>query len=67
MPIPIEISASSRVSTKIGESFYTVEFMEKWSVQPDEKMETVRNDLWDTVNEEVDKQVEDILDAFKSR
>ena len=48
-----KITATSRVSTKIGETFYTVEYSEE------------RRFLWDAVNAEVDNQIEDIYNIAK--
>lgn len=61
------IKASSRASIKVNDSFYTVEYNEE-RVIPDIEgvnIEAERKLLWDTVNLEVDGQVEDILKIFK--
>ncbi len=63
-----EIQASSRASVKCGDSFYTVEYMEKRSIAEDctkEELELERQALWDTVNSECDNQVVDILKTYK--
>ena len=59
------IKASSRASVKVGDSFYTVEYVEERSISPDDNITEERTKLWDTVNNECDCQVEDILKAFK--
>lgn len=60
------IRASSRASVKIGDNFYTVEYMEE-RVIPDEEeidIEKEREALWDTVNTECDNQVLEIKKVF---
>lgn len=61
------IKASSRASVKVGDSFYTVEYTEERSIPEieDISIEEERKDLWNTVNGECDRQIEDILKAFK--
>ena len=61
------IRATSRTSIKVGDSFYTVEYCEERSINPEDDIEEARADLWETCNNEVDNQVEDILKAFKKR
>lgn len=61
------ITASSRASIKVGDSFYTVEYQEE-RVIPDGvavDIEAERKALWDTVNTECDNQVADILTTYK--
>lgn len=61
------IRATSRASVKIRDNFYTVEYCEE-RVIPDVEdvdIEKERVLLWDTVNTEVDGQIEDILKSFK--
>lgn len=61
------IHASSRASVKVGDSFYTVEYSEDRAVPDVENIdvEQERQELWDTVNTEVDNQIADILKTFK--
>lgn len=65
-----KISATSRVSAKIAETFYTVEFTKEVSftaaaaVQAD--MEAEKAALWNEVHGEVDKQLEDIYNTLKT-
>ena len=56
------IQATSRISLKVGETFYTLEYTEQRMI-PDidgVDIEKEREMLWDTVNIEVDKQAEDV-------
>lgn len=61
------IKASSRASVKVGDSYYTVEYTEERTVPNTSNVDIqVEKDLlWDTVNGECDKQIEDILKTFK--
>lgn len=61
------IKATSRASVKVGDSFYTVEYCEERSIDPDDNVEEERKKLWDTCNEEVDSQIEDILKSFSRK
>lgn len=65
--VPTTIHATSRASVKIDDSFYTVEYMEERVLPQDEDFDIKeeRQDLWNTVNTEVDNQVADILETFK--
>lgn len=58
------IRATSRASVKVGDSFYTVEYCEERSIDPDDIVEDEREKLWNTCNTEVDGQIEDILKSF---
>ena len=61
------IKATSRVSIKVNDTFYTLEYTEERQIpdayMPDFDIEKERKNLWDTVNAEVDKQVEDVYNA----
>ena len=61
------IKATSRASVKIKDSYYTIEYSEERLI-PDEEvnLEEERKLLWDTVNNEVDGQVEEILKTFRT-
>ena len=59
------IKASSRASVKVGDSFYTVEYCEERSIDPEDNIEEERTKLWDACNGEVDSQIEDILKSFR--
>ena len=59
------IKASSRVSMKVKDNFYTVEYTEERSLEDGDNIEEERKDLWYDVNNEVDKQIEEIYETFK--
>ena len=69
MAVPSSICATSRVSVKVNDTFYTLEYTEERQIpetaysRPDFDIEKERKILWDTVNAEVDKQVEDVYNA----
>lgn len=61
--ITTQIRATSRVSAKIGDDFYTLEFSEERTI-PDVEgvdLEEERNRLWDDVNYSVDIQLQDTI------
>lgn len=62
-----KITATSRASVKVKDSYYTVEYSEERVIPdlPDVDIVKERQLLWDTVNKEVDMQVEDIMKAFR--
>lgn len=61
------ITATSRASVKVGDSFYTLEFTEERTIPQTSSVNiTLEKDiLWDEVNSQVDKQIEDVLRTFK--
>lgn len=59
------IRATSRASVKIKDSFYTVEWCEERTIEPNDNIEEERANLWETCNSEVDNQIEDILKMIK--
>ena len=61
------IKASSRESIKLGDNYFTVEFTEERSVPEDCNLEEERALLWDDVNEEIDQQIDDIIDMYRSK
>lgn len=65
--ITTNIRFTSRASVKVGDSFYTVECTEERAIPDLEciNIEAEREFLWDTVNGEVDGQIEDILKTYK--
>lgn len=65
--IPSKITATSRISMKQGETFYTVEFTEERLIPAVDgvNIEEERKLLWDTVNTEVDNQAYDIKKLYK--
>ena len=69
--VPTLIRATSRVSVKINESFYTFEFQEERAFPIDLveegqiNFEKEKEMLWDEVHSQVDKQVSDIVSMLK--
>lgn len=61
------IKASSRASVKVGDSFYTIEWTEERSIDPNDDIEDERANLWEVCNSEVDGQIEDILATFQKQ
>jgi len=61
------IKATSRISLKVNETFYTLEYTEERLIPAVEgvDIEKERAILWDTVNAEVDKQAEDVQKMYK--
>ena len=65
--VPTLIRATSRVSVKLNESFYTFEFQEERAFPIDLveegqiNFEKEKEMLWDEVHSQVDKQVSDIV------
>ena len=66
---PTLIRATSRASVKIHDSFYTVEYSEERALPQDVDFDIneERIDLWFDVNDEVDKQLEDIVASLQRR
>lgn len=61
--ITTQIRATSRVSAKIGDDFYTLEFSEERTI-PDVagvNLDEERNKLWEDVNYSVDIQLQDTI------
>ena len=63
----VAIKATSRASVKVADSFYTIEYCEERSIDPDDNLEEERKKLWDICNGEVDSQIEDILKSFSRK
>ena len=69
--VPTLIRATSRVSVKLKESFYTIEFLEDRAFPIDLveegqiNFEKEKEMLWDEVHGQVDKQVSDIVSMLK--
>lgn len=59
------IRATSRISTKIHDTFYTFEYSEERQIEEGDNLEEEREKLWDTCNGEVDNQVEETLKMYK--
>jgi len=62
-----KIQATSRASVKINDAYYTVEYSEERLIPAVEDIVIAdeRRQLWDTVNNEVDEQVADLINTFK--
>lgn len=63
--VTTSIRATSRASLKIKDNFFTVEWSEERSVPEDCDIEKERELLWNTCNEEIDRQIDEIYDTFK--
>lgn len=65
--ITTTIKFSSRASVKVGDSYYTVEACEERKIPDLESIdiEQEREALWDTVNNECDNQIQDILKIYR--
>jgi hypothetical protein len=71
------IKASSRASIKIRDSYYTFEATEERAVNPDllpkeagEREKVISGEkanLWDSVNAEVDNQIQEIMNYLKQK
>ena len=65
------IKATSRrsigIANRTSTDYYTIEYTEERTIPEDADIEKERTFLWDTVNSEVDKQIEDILEIYKKR
>ncbi len=59
------IRATSRISTKIKDTFYTFEYCEERQIEEGDDLEEERARLWETCNEEVDNQVAEALAIYK--
>ena len=65
--IPTKIGATSRVSIKLRDTYYTFEYMEEREIPPKVvnkiDIEQERRILWEECHAEVDAQVEEIIKA----
>ena len=59
------IRATSRISTKIKDTFYTFEYCEERQIEEGDNVEEEREKLWETCNAEVDNQVAWTLEVYK--
>lgn len=62
-----KISATSRISLKKGDTFYTLEYSEERVIPdlPGVELEAERKLLWDVVNAEVDAQAAEVEELYK--
>lgn len=60
------IKATSRASVKIKDNYYTIEYSEERAIPEDMgiDIDAERAELWNTVNNECDNQIQDILESF---
>lgn len=58
------IKCNSRISLKIKDNFYTIEYGEERTIPEDANVEKERQLLWDDCNNEVDRQAEEIKNMF---
>ena len=59
------IRATSRISTKIKDTFYTFEYCEERQIEDGDDVVAEREKLWDVCNTEVDNQVADALAIYR--
>lgn len=59
------IRATSRISTKVRDTFYTFEYCEERQIEEKDNLEEERAKLWETCNAEVDAQVEDVMNMYR--
>ena len=59
------IRATSRVSTKIRDTYYTFEYCEERQIEDGDDVANEREKLWDVCNAEVDNQVAETLEMYK--
>lgn len=59
------IRATSRISTKIKDTFYTFEYCEERQIEDGDDVVAEREKLWETCNAEVDNQVEETLKMYR--
>lgn len=63
-----KITATSRSSIKIREQYFTFEYSEERLIPdlPDVDTETERALLWEDCNAEVDRQIDEVVEASKN-
>ena len=59
------IRATSRISTKVHDTYYTFEYCEERQIEENDNLEEERAKLWETCNSEVDAQVEDVMNMYQ--
>ena len=63
----VSIRATSRISTKLKDDFYTFEYCEERQIEDGDDVEQAREELWTTCHEEVDTQVEEIIKIVRKK
>lgn len=61
------IRATYRMSTKVNNDFFTVEYTEERSVENNDDLDVEREKLWNTVISEIENQVDDIIKVNTER
>lgn len=59
------IRATSRISIKIRDTFYTFEYCEERQIEEGDDVANEREKLWEVCNAEVDYQVAETLAMYK--
>lgn len=59
------IRATSRISTKVRDTYYTFEYCEERQIEDGDDVANEREKLWDVCNAEVDNQVAETLAMYK--
>lgn len=68
-----EIRANSRISfkqqTQSGDVFYTFDYGETWQddFQDEQQYENTKLKLWNTVNDEINKQIIEVKNMYKPK
>ena len=60
------ISATSKVSAELNSVWYAFSFTESVEINDDSNIEDERQKIWNTVNSQVDTQVQDVIFAIKN-
>ena len=63
----VEIRADSSATVEINKKWFKVSYGETRIINNPQKvnMDQERENIWNTVNSEVDKQIQDIIESFK--
>ena len=59
------IRATSRISTKVRDTYYTFEYCEERQIEDGDDVANEREKLWEVCNAEVDNQVAETLEMYK--
>ena len=59
------IRATSRISTKVKDTYYTFEYCEERQIEDGDDVDNERKKLWEVCNAEVDNQVAETLAMYK--
>lgn len=62
-----KITATSRCAIKIRDNYYTIEASEERSIDEPADMEKEWQALFDSINDIVDGQIQDIADTFQRK